>query len=252
MEDQRREQRPTALFAYRAHRGFSMCRRPTVLLMSPIPPEPRAAFSRSIRRQAKFSGEWKPRTYVNPSELGLQGSLYCPNTVSATPTFDRRTNILYTIAIDGALYGLDMGSGEVRFGPVQFVAAYSKGWSLNLVGDTIYTTLAQGCGGALSGNLFDGHQRPPSPRRAPASARQYHHRRHLGTRRSYYRRRRPRLRLDGRRALRTRRRGDYSKGIIRKRLTNPSPLPLYCLHAKNNTASSWKSLQKRCYPHPTV
>ena len=102
-------------------------------------------------KTGKILWEWKPRTYVNPSELGLQGSLYCPNTVSATPTFDRRTNILYTIAIDGALYGLDMGSGEVRFGPVQFVAAYSKGWSLNLVGDTIYTTLAQGCGGALSG-----------------------------------------------------------------------------------------------------
>jgi len=95
--------------------------------------------------------DWKPTSYVLPNNVGIQGSLYCPNGVTATPTFDRRTGILYTIAESGALYGLDMGSGEVRFGPVQFVTPLSKSWSLNLVGDTIYTTLAQGCGGGLGG-----------------------------------------------------------------------------------------------------
>jgi outer membrane protein assembly factor BamB len=95
--------------------------------------------------------EWKVSKYGLPTDIGLQGSVYCPNGVNATPTFDRRTGILYTIAEDGALYGLDLGSGKVRFGPVQFVVPFSKNWSLNLVGDTIYTTLAQGCGGGLSG-----------------------------------------------------------------------------------------------------
>lgn len=95
--------------------------------------------------------EWEPSKYALPTELGLQGSVYCPSVAIATPTFDRRTGILYTIAADGALYGLDLGSGKVRFGPVQFVAPFSKNWSLNLVGDTIYTTLSQGCGGGLSG-----------------------------------------------------------------------------------------------------
>ena len=95
--------------------------------------------------------DWKPTSYIFPNNVGLQGSLYCPNGVIATPTFDRRTGILYTIAESGALYGLDLGSGEVRFGPVQFVTPLSKSWSLNLVGDTIYTTLAQGCGGGLGG-----------------------------------------------------------------------------------------------------
>ncbi len=95
--------------------------------------------------------DWKPTAYVLPSNVGLQGSLYCPNGVIATPTFDRRSGILYTIAESGALYGLDLGSGEVRFGPVQFVTPLSKSWSLNLVGNTIYTTLAQGCGGSLGG-----------------------------------------------------------------------------------------------------
>jgi outer membrane protein assembly factor BamB len=95
--------------------------------------------------------EWKPSRYALPADVGLNGSVYCPNGGIATPTFDRRTEILYTITEGGALYGLDLGSGKVRFGPVQFVPPFSKNWSLNLVGDTIYTTLSQGCGGALSG-----------------------------------------------------------------------------------------------------
>ena len=95
--------------------------------------------------------EWEVRSYALPNNIGLQGTVYCPNGVTATPTFDKRSGILYTLAEDGALYGLDMGSGRVRFGPVQFVAPFAKSWSLNLVGDTIYTTLAQGCGGGLGG-----------------------------------------------------------------------------------------------------
>ena len=95
--------------------------------------------------------EWEVTSYALPNNIGIQGTLYCPNGVSATPTFDKRSGILYTLAEDGALYGLDMGSGKVRYGPVQFVAPFAKSWSLNLVGDTIYTTLAQGCGGGLGG-----------------------------------------------------------------------------------------------------
>ena len=95
--------------------------------------------------------EWEPVRYGLPAGGPLQGSVYCPNGVNATPTFDIRTGILYTLDESGALYGLDMGTGKVRFGPVQFVAPFAKAWSLNLVGNTIHTTLAQGCGGALSG-----------------------------------------------------------------------------------------------------
>ena len=47
--------------------------------------------------------------------------------------------------------GLDLGSGTIRYGPVQFVAPFSKNWSLSIVDGVLYTTLAQGCGGGLSG-----------------------------------------------------------------------------------------------------
>jgi outer membrane protein assembly factor BamB len=88
---------------------------------------------------------------IQPGKGGFQGSFLCPNGITATPVIDKSTHILYVIAADGAFYGLDLGSGAIRFGPVQFVASYAKAWSLSLVNGVVYTTLSQGCGGGLSG-----------------------------------------------------------------------------------------------------
>ena len=80
-----------------------------------------------------------------------QGSFLCPNGITATPVIDKDTNTIYFIGPDGMLYGLDLGSGRVRYGPVQFVAPFSKNWSLSLVNGRVYTTLSQGCGNGVSG-----------------------------------------------------------------------------------------------------
>jgi outer membrane protein assembly factor BamB len=88
---------------------------------------------------------------VLPGKGGYQGTFLCPNGITATPVIDRSTGILYVIAPDGSLYGLDLRGGDIRYGPVQFVAPFSKNWSLNLVDGTIYTVLTQGCGGGISG-----------------------------------------------------------------------------------------------------
>ncbi len=80
-----------------------------------------------------------------------QGGFLCPNGITATPVIDKNTNTLYFIGPDGMLYGLDLGSGIVRYPPVQFVAPFSKNWSLNLVNGRVYTTLSQGCGNGISG-----------------------------------------------------------------------------------------------------
>jgi hypothetical protein len=86
---------------------------------------------------------------VLPGKGGYQGTFLCPNGITATPVIDKTTNSLYVIAGNGALYGLDLGSGAVRYGPVQLVAAFAKSSSLNLVDGVIYTAIAQGCGGGL-------------------------------------------------------------------------------------------------------
>jgi len=88
---------------------------------------------------------------VVPGKARYQGTFLCPNGITATPVIDKTTNLLYVIAGNGALYGLDLGSGAIRYGPVQFVAPFSKNWSLSIVDGVLYTTLAQGCGGGLSG-----------------------------------------------------------------------------------------------------
>jgi PQQ-like domain len=75
----------------------------------------------------------------------------CPQGVNATPVIDKRANTIYAIASDGRLYGLDLGTGKINFGPFQFVPPYSKDWSLNLWHGNVYTTISQGCGGAQSG-----------------------------------------------------------------------------------------------------
>src|SRR6266568_2314832 len=54
-------------------------------------------------------------------------------------------------AQDGKLYGLDLGSGETKFGPFQFVPAFAKAWSLNFNDEVVYTSTSQGCGGDRSG-----------------------------------------------------------------------------------------------------
>jgi len=87
-------------------------------------------------------------THVLPRDEGMW---LCPQGVNATPVIDRSTNTIYAVAVDGRLYGMDLGSGKIKYGPVQFVPAFSKNWSLNLFDGIIYTALSQGCGGAQSG-----------------------------------------------------------------------------------------------------
>ncbi len=89
--------------------------------------------------------ESKKNVYV------FQGTFLCPNGITATPVIDKRTEMLYVLGPDGMLYGLDLGSGALRYGPIQFVAPFSKNWSLSLVDGKVYTTLSQGCGNGISG-----------------------------------------------------------------------------------------------------
>ena len=75
----------------------------------------------------------------------------CPNAANATPTIDQNRTVVYTIAQDGKLYGLDLASGTTKFGPFQFIPAFAKAWSLNFDDGFVYTTTSQGCGGDRSG-----------------------------------------------------------------------------------------------------
>ncbi len=76
----------------------------------------------------------------------------CPNALNDTPVImGGREKGVYVIASDGKLHILNVINGEDKEPPLQFVPPFSKNWSLSIVGNTLYTTISQGCGGAASG-----------------------------------------------------------------------------------------------------
>ncbi len=90
----------------------------------------------------------KLRVYATPTG---KSHWLCPQGVNATPVADKKGGTLYVIASDGKLHMMDLGTGEMKVRPFQFVPPFSKNWSLSLVDRVLYTTISQGCGGARSG-----------------------------------------------------------------------------------------------------
>ncbi len=79
------------------------------------------------------------------------GMWLCPSNLNATPVIDKDRGLIYTVASDGSFYGLELGTGVIKVGPIPFVPPYAKDWSLNLSNGIVYTSVSQGCGGARSG-----------------------------------------------------------------------------------------------------
>src|SRR6202790_4889746 len=73
----------------------------------------------------------------------------CPNDLNATPTIDVEKGIIYVLNSDGRLRGLSLAEGEERIPPTDFVAPYTRPWSLNLIDGIVYTPIARGCGGTI-------------------------------------------------------------------------------------------------------
>ena len=80
-----------------------------------------------------------------------EGMWLCPKGVNATPLIDRQRNLIYAIAIDGKLYAMDLATGKEKWRAMQFVNAFAKAWSLNVIGNTLYTSISQNCGDTPSG-----------------------------------------------------------------------------------------------------
>ncbi len=88
-----------------------------------------------------------------PSQIAAKsdGMWLCPKGLNATPTVDVGKNTIYVIATDGKFYALDLATGKEKYRAQQFVPAFAKTWSLNRIGDTIYTPISQNCGDTPSG-----------------------------------------------------------------------------------------------------
>ena len=95
---------------------------------------------------------WK-KTFTNENKPKQEPFWLCPNALNATPLIRKeglKASVM-AIATDGKLHVLNIIDGEDRMPPIPFVPPYAKSWSLNLLGETVYTATSQGCGGAHSG-----------------------------------------------------------------------------------------------------
>lgn len=81
----------------------------------------------------------------------VPGMWLCPKGLNATPTVDVAKSTIYAISTDGRLYALDLGTGKEKYRSQQWVPAFAKTWSLNRIGDVLYTPISQQCGDAVSG-----------------------------------------------------------------------------------------------------
>ena len=120
---------------------------------------------------------------TTPSSRRSTPNWICTNTSTATPVIDKAKGIIYMLAADGRLHGVDLATGEAKVvPPPEFVTPFSRNWSLNLVDGVLYTTVGRGCGnGPVPGapapppGTIRGAGAPPRlemrhARRAPAEA----------------------------------------------------------------------------------
>ena len=92
---------------------------------------------------------WK-RSYPNAEKPPVPASGNCPENMNATPVVDRQNGIIYFLPNDGRLRGVSIADGKDIFPATQFVPAFTRNFSLNLVNGRIFSSNTRGCAGAAS------------------------------------------------------------------------------------------------------
>ena len=89
--------------------------------------------------------------YKNEKPQQPGGGPLCPGGLVATPVLGPAdgsgARTVYAASSDGRLHTLSVADGEDKAPPVDFLPPNAKAYALNLVGNYIYSTTAQSCGG---------------------------------------------------------------------------------------------------------
>jgi outer membrane protein assembly factor BamB len=81
----------------------------------------------------------------------------CTDTEQATPVIDKDKGIIYFTTIDGNLRAASLADGSPKLTPTIIAPPYVRNWSLNLVDNVIYTSMARGCGGNEAHGMVSGN-----------------------------------------------------------------------------------------------
>jgi cytochrome c5 len=90
-------------------------------------------------------------------------SWLCPYSLNATPMIDSAHERMFVVTSDGRLHTLALSDGHATIPMMQFVRPFSKMWSLNYSGKSLYTTLSQNCNDAPSGIVAVNPDAPGRP-----------------------------------------------------------------------------------------
>jgi outer membrane protein assembly factor BamB len=89
---------------------------------------------------------WR-KSFPNTLKPPHAANVNCSNTEQATPVIDKARGVIYFTTSDGMLRGAALKDGAERLTQAQFVAPFSRNWSLNLIDGVVYTAAGRGCGG---------------------------------------------------------------------------------------------------------
>ncbi|MBU3078601.1 PQQ-binding-like beta-propeller repeat protein [Sphingomonas quercus] len=86
------------------------------------------------------------KSFPNAVKPTKQATWLCPNTANATPTIDKARGVVFFLASDGKLRGVNLADGAERLAATEMVAPFARAWSLNLISDVVYATSGRACG----------------------------------------------------------------------------------------------------------
>lgn len=87
------------------------------------------------------------RAFTNTRKAQREATWLCANAEQATPVIDAKKSVIYFTTSDGNLRAASLSDGSEKLTPTQFMAPFSRNWSLNLADDIVYSIAARGCGG---------------------------------------------------------------------------------------------------------
>ena len=98
------------------------------------------------------------RSFSNPLTPARPSNWLCTNAEQATPVIDKKKGVLYFTTSDGDLRAASLADGRPMLTPTRIDPPFSRNWSLDLVGNWVYTSGGRGCGGepgdpTVSGNV---------------------------------------------------------------------------------------------------
>jgi outer membrane protein assembly factor BamB len=87
------------------------------------------------------------KTFKNTLMPQRAATWLCANAEQATPVIDKVKGVIYFTTSDGNLRAAMLSDGSEKQTPAPFMAPFSRNWSLNLIGNFVYSTAGRGCGG---------------------------------------------------------------------------------------------------------